>query len=50
MCTLPEDATFRERLAHDFRNSYYRVVTLYIAVVVTICAVLLLVDIKTGAA
>lgn len=36
MCELPKDASFQERLRHDFRNMPYKLTMIYISVVTTL--------------
>lgn len=38
MCPPPSGSVWK-RLRHDFANAYYRAVTLYIAIMVTVIAV-----------
>lgn len=44
MCPPPDHYNFWQKLKHDFKNSYYQVVMLYIACAVTGNGVLLYID------
>lgn len=44
MCKLPHDATFTERLKHDFKNSYYQLTVAYIAFMLTVIAISVIFD------
>jgi hypothetical protein len=46
VCPPPEHLTFLQKLRHDFKNSYYQVVALYVAFVLTVIMVSVVFDLK----